>query len=163
MTQLGFDALPGGVVSLAMPDEGEFELGVLMLERSHDKASFERNRISSRRLSSLMRNSQQRRIVVGNLNTTPFSMLSSIFNEQSGMRSLVFQSGFVNTLGVLSLNSHVFGRNVFVSRDMVRKDFEFVDLPGRNEPVVFFSVLVRMSESDSQLGNAMATDYNAEY
>jgi hypothetical protein len=142
VTELGSNALPGGVVSLIMPDGGQFEIGVLMLERSVDKESFERNRISSRRLSSLMRSSQQRRLVVGNFNTTPFSMLSSIFNAQSRMYSLIFGSGFVNVLKSLNVNSSAFGRNVFVSSEISPKDLQFIAFTNGREPALFFSVLV---------------------
>jgi hypothetical protein len=158
IVELGFNALPGGVVSLGMPDGQQVELGVLMLQPSYNKASFERNRITSRRLSALMRNSSQRRVVVGDFNATPFSMLSSIFNEQSGMHSLLFKSFFSYRLGALDMRSGISGRNVFVSRDMTSERLEYLFMPDRQEPVVYFSVLSRVRDGGAQSGSASTND-----
>jgi hypothetical protein len=141
MRELGFDALPGGVATLVVANERVLELGVLLLEPSRDQDSFERNRISSRRLSSLMRNSFESRVVVGNFASSPFSMLSSVFNEQSRMNSMAFGGGIRQTIQVLDNTGFASGRNVFASRDMIRERFELIAEPSRKSPIVFFSVV----------------------
>jgi hypothetical protein len=142
MTDLGFEALPGGLITLKLSQGQALELGVLALTRSVDTASFERNRITSRRLSSLMRNSSAHRIVVGNFNSTPFSMLSSIYNEQAGMHSLVFGGSFAQVFSALSGFSSSGGRNVFVARDCGKERFEFIKVPHRAAPIILFAATI---------------------
>jgi hypothetical protein len=138
--ELGIGALPGGSIRLRLPDRSELLLGTMALTRSISKESFQRNRITSRRLSSIMRNSSESRLVVANFGTSPFSQLAAIYPEQTRMRSLMFGGGLLKTFDYRRWWSHFTYSNVFISKDLTRVGFERITLPERGSALLYFSV-----------------------
>jgi hypothetical protein len=140
ISELGLLAFPGGVISLNIPGYRRVELGVMALEPSLSGESFERNRVTARRLSSLMRNSIETRIVAASFNTTPFSQIASIYTEQTRMRSLMFGLGLLKTYNMLNPWSSFTYSNVFVSKDIKREKFERISLKDRTHAALYFKV-----------------------
>jgi hypothetical protein len=139
---LGVEAFPGGVFSLYPPGGRSIELGVMALVRSTTQEQFERNRITARRLSSVMRSSRAPLIVAAQFSTTPFSPFMAVYSEQVRLRSIMFGLGLYKTFNmenpvVISTDS-----NIFVSQDFSRVSFERIYLPMRERAALFFRVLL---------------------
>lgn len=115
---LGVNAWPGGVFNISLGGGVEFKLGVINLERSLSKDIFERNRVTARRLSSIMRDSDGLRIVAGQFNAAPFSQLVSVYSEQARMSSLMFGKSKLSSTGWAGPSIATAGRNVFVSKGL---------------------------------------------
>jgi hypothetical protein len=137
---LGVEAFPGGVFSLQVHDGRQIELGVMALSRSTSQELFERNRITARRLSSLMRNSREPRIVAAQFSTTPFSQLMALYPEQARLRSLMFGAGLHKTFNMEHPFVITTDSNIFVSRDFARLSFEAITIPERERTALFFRV-----------------------
>ncbi len=131
---LGVDAFPGGVFTLKPESCQEIELGVMALVPSKNQGDLQRNLITARRLSSLMRNSDALRIVTAQFSTTPFSAIMAIYPEQTRLRSLMYG------LGIKNLFSAQTGSNVFVSREFARVSYELLHYPGRARAMQYFKV-----------------------
>lgn len=140
---LGIEAYPGGTVRVRISDTKVIELGALMLAPSFSTEQFERNRISTRRLASLMRNSDATRIVVASFNATPFSQFASIYVEQARMRSVFFGRGLKKTYNMQSQLVPLLLSNALVSRDVQPIDVERIEIPGRSRAGIFFAVRIR--------------------
>ncbi len=147
---LGVNAEVGGFIPLEVATTKTVRLGLLDLTQAVTQAQFERNRISSRRLSSLVRNSADTRIVVGQFSATPFSQLVAIYTQQAKVRSLRFDSGLLGSLPLLAFCRTNCPAQVFVSKDVTPGTFEEVKLPGRNRPGLFFDVRVPLDEAGAQ-------------
>lgn len=147
---LGVNAEVGGFIPLEVTETKTLRLGLLDLRQATTQAEFERNRISSRRLSSLVRNGSGTRIVVGQFSATPFSQLVSIYSQQAKVRSLRFDAGLLRSLPVVAFCRDSCPAQVFVSRDVTPGNFEEIRLPGRARPGVFFKVSVPLDESRTQ-------------
>lgn len=141
---LGIEAYPGGTVRVRVADTKIVELGALVLEPSFSTAQFERNRISTRRLASLMRNSEATRIVVANFNATPFSQFASIYVEQARMRSVFFGRGMERSYDLQSHVVHLLLNNALVSRDVQPLLVERVEFPGRSRAGIFLAARIRL-------------------
>lgn len=140
---LGMEAYPGGTVGVRVADTKVVELGTLALAPSFSTEQFERNRVSTRRLASLMRNSDATRIVVANFNATPFSQFASIYVEQARMRSVFFGRGLKKTYDMQSKLVALSLSNALVSRDVQPLVVERIEIPGRSRAGIFFSVRMR--------------------
>jgi hypothetical protein len=140
--QLGLESFPGGVFTLQPPSGPAIEVGVMALKPSMSQEIFERNRITARRLSSLMRNSSAPRLVAAEFATTPFSSFVSVYSEQAKLRSLMFGQGLLKTFNLESPLALSNDSNVFVSRDLEPVVFERIILPGRARSVLYFEVRV---------------------
>jgi hypothetical protein len=137
---LGIEAFPGGVFVLQPEGMLPVEVGVMTMKPSTSQDIFERNRITSRRLASLMRNSHAPRLVAAQFNTTPFSPLMSIYPEQARLRSLMFGMGLQTLWGFERAPFAGATSNVFVSRDFVRQAFERIRIPECTHPALSFVV-----------------------
>jgi hypothetical protein len=137
---LGIEALPGGVFVLQPSETESIEVGVLALARSTSRGIFERNRVTARRLSSLMRNSGAPRVVVGQFGTTPFSQLMSVYPQQARMRSLMFGIGLLKTFDMNNPFIALTDSNVFVSTDLVRRGFERIHRSGQTHAALAFRI-----------------------
>lgn len=138
--QLGLEALPGGVFPLRLSNGAVLDLGVMALTPSDSQPTFERNRITSRRLSSLMRNSRAPRIVAAQFSTTPFSQFMAVYSEQTKMRSLMYGIGLLKTVDMNNPLSFSTESDVYVSRDITRLAFERIHMTGRSRAALFFDV-----------------------
>lgn len=147
---LGIEAFPGGVFVLEPEGEAPVEIGVMSMEPSTSQDVFERNRITSRRLASLMRNSHAPRLVVAQFNTTPFSQQMAIYPEQARLRSLMFGTGLGEFLGTSSPFVAAPTSNVFVSRNFVRNTFERVHLKSCKHPGLSFTI--RYARDSAEVG-----------
>jgi hypothetical protein len=137
---LGVDALPGGVLTLKPESCQEIELGVMALVPSRTQETLQRNLITSRRLSSLLRNSNALRIVAAQFSTTPFSQIISIYPEQTRLRSLRYGLGIKNLIKIENpLFSETVGQ-VFVSREFTRGSYELIKAAGREGAIQYFEV-----------------------
>lgn len=139
LQELGFGAMPGGLVKVRI-DSRSLELGLIALQPSLSKDSFESNRISSRRLASLMRASESSRVVVGSFNATPFSQLVSVYAEQVRMRSIFFGRGFRKTFDMTRAVVAFPFTNAFVSKDLRPVNVEVLRLAGHDRAAIAFSV-----------------------
>jgi hypothetical protein len=137
---LGIEAFPGGVFVLEPQGMIPIEVGVMTLDRSTSQSIFERNRVTARRLASLMRNSHAPRVVVAQFGTTPFSQLMNLYAEQTRMRSLMFGIGLHKTFDMENPLVAVTDSNVFVSRDLTREVFERIHLPQCKRAALFFRI-----------------------
>jgi hypothetical protein len=118
ISNLGVNALPGGVFAISLGGGVEFQLGVINLERSLSRDIFERIRVTARRLSSIMRDSDGLRIVAGQFSASPFSQLVSVYSEQARMSSLMFGKSKLSSTGWAGPSIANAGRNVFVSKGL---------------------------------------------
>lgn len=139
---LGINAEVGGFIPLVAGATKTVQLGLLDLVHVTNSANFERKRISSRRLSALVRNSADTRIVVGQFSTTPFSQLMSLYTQQARVRSLRFNSGLPAALRTLRFCQTDCPAQVFVSKDVVPEIFEEFPIAGRNQSGLYFKVMV---------------------
>jgi len=134
ITNLGVNSWPGGVFSLGLSDGAEIQLGVIALKRSSDQESFERNRVTARRLSSIMRDSDKARLVVGQFNATPFSQFVAVYSEQARMNSLMFGRMSLGTL------------NALASKDISSTNFIRIEIPGRSGDAFWFQLRMPVTE-----------------
>lgn len=139
---LGLNAYPGGVATLQLAPSKVVQLGVLIMEPSFSKAQFERNRISTRRLATLMRNSDETRILLANFNATPFSQFTSMYLDQARMRSLLFGHGLAKSYDLRDPMIHLLLSNGLVSRDVEPQYVELVRVLGRARSAIFASVRI---------------------
>lgn len=137
---LGLNAYPGGVATLRLTSSKVIQLGVLMMEPSFSKSQFERNRISTRRLATLMRNSEESRILLANFNATPFSQFTSMYLDQARMRSLLFGHGLTKTYDLRASMIHLLLSNGLVSRDIEPQQVELLSVSGRERAALFASM-----------------------
>lgn len=138
--KLGINAEVGGFIPIVASPAKTIQFGTLDLAIAKTATDFERKRISSRRLSSLVRNSVETRIVVGQFHATPFSELVVIYTKQAKVRSLRFNSGLLATFRVLANYQAECPSQVFVSKDVVPESFEEFPLAGRKQPGVYFRI-----------------------
>lgn len=139
---LGINAMSGGVVTARLSPQKTVEIGILVLEPSLSKEQFERNRVSARRLASLMRNSAATRIVMANFNATPFSQLTSMYVDQARMRSLMFGRGMFKTFNMNSPWVSFAASNILVSKDVEPIHIEQFVCPDRPQASWFFEIRV---------------------
>lgn len=144
---LGIEAFPGGIFSLSVPGRQSVELGVMALARSTSQELFERNRITARRLSSLMRSSKEPRIVAAQFGAAPFSQLMAVYSEQVRLRSLMCGLGLRKTFNMENPLVITTDSNIFVSRDFSRLSFERIHIPMRERAVLSFRVALPVSMS----------------
>lgn len=117
-TSLGVSAYPGAVVRIRVNRSFAPLLGVLALKPSRNQESLERNRITSRRLASVMRNGVGPRIAVLGLSTTPWSQFSYIFQEQTDMKSMLEHSGWREYIAIDKPYGIKTLHNIFVSPEL---------------------------------------------
>lgn len=115
---LGLHAYAGRVLQIRVNEQLKPLLGVLALQPSKNSESLERNRITSRRLATVMRNAKGPRMALLSLSATPFSQFSYIFQEQTDMRSLFFNIGWREYLTLYKKFGFRELHNIFVSPDM---------------------------------------------
>lgn len=144
---LGIRALPGGLFSLQLANGKKIEVGVLSLLPSANQLDFERNRISSRRLSALIRSSRLPRIVAAEFSTTPFSQLVAIYPEQARVRPLLHKADahFSRIPGYS--RDLIADSTVFVSKDFTQITFEQLRVPWRERFMLFFRVQLLDNET----------------
>jgi hypothetical protein len=139
---LGLQALPGGWCSVALSPNHSLEVGFLALKPSRDAQSFERNRISARRLSSLMRNSERPRLLLANFNATPTSQLVAIYPEQTRMYSLRFGAKMSSILSSFNYFGSARGLQAYASFQVAPESFELLARPNHSRPMMYFSIFV---------------------
>jgi hypothetical protein len=139
---LGINADVGGLIPLLVGENKTVQIGTLDLKYAKSAVDFERKRVSSRRLSALVRNGVDTRIVVGQFNSTPFSQLVSIYSQQARVRSLRFNAGLFEALSILKYCQTECPAQVFVSRDVRPGQLEEFHLDGREQPALLFKVSV---------------------
>jgi hypothetical protein len=139
---LGFRAMPGGVVGLKLPSGAVVDVGVIELRSSTTPNEFERNRVSARRLASYMRNSDATRLVVGSFHSTPFSQLVSVFTSQARMRSVWYGRGMMKTYDMNDVTSYFSFSHGLVSRDMRPASVERLTIPGCARSGLFVDLII---------------------
>jgi hypothetical protein len=140
--QLGIGAEAGGFIPLLVGENKTVQIGAIDLKYASNAIDFERKRISSRRLSALVRNGVDTRIVVGQFRSTPFSQLVSIYSQQARVRSLRFNAGIFKAQSILNYCQAECAAQVFVSRDVIPGQLEEFQMDGRQQPALFFQVSV---------------------
>lgn len=139
---LGINALPGGVATVRVSPQKTIDIGMLTLEPSFSTEQFERNRVSSRRLASLMRNSAATRVVMATFNATPFSQLTSMYIDQARLRSVMFGRGMFKTYDMRNPWASFAVSNILVSRDVEPIKVERIACPDRPHALWFFEIRV---------------------
>lgn len=134
---LGLNAFPGGVVPVEVAPDVVLKLGVLALEPSFSKAQFERNRVTARRLSSIMRGGQGTRVVLANFNATPFSQLAYVYRKQARLRSAFYGMGLLASWDMRSWWARFSASDVLISKDARPIRRERVELPSRSHAAWF--------------------------
>ncbi len=152
-SDMGLRAFPGGWSALALSERQVLEVGFLSLMTSLNRELFEQNRISARRLSSLMRNSENPRIVLANFNATPTSQLVAVYPNQTRMYSLRFGASISNIRSVFDFFAPERGLQAFASYQVAPESFELLSWPKRARPLFYFSVQVPRGVTDSEQGN----------
>ncbi len=139
---LGINAAVGGFIPVQLTAGKTVQIGTIDLKQATTPADFEQKRISARRLSALIRNGADTRIVLGQFNCTPFSQLVSIYTQQARVRSLRFNSGPLQSLRILRYCRTECPAQAFVSRDVLPEHVEEFRLAGREQQGLFFRVLI---------------------
>jgi hypothetical protein len=92
-TEYGYGALPGVLGSFETPDGVLFQLGAFDLMLSSSQDSFNKSRLTSRRLASALKYSAEPRIVVGAFRASVTSQLVNMYSDQLKLRSIFFDGG----------------------------------------------------------------------
>jgi hypothetical protein len=134
----GFGALPATYERLRLPEGEIVEIGALSLSPIQDQDTFEDNKLTSRRIATLVRNSSRHRIVVGSFFGSPFSKIVSMYVRQGRLRSVMFGRGFQSTWDMQSSLIRLPADHAFVSRRIKVEEVELFDLPGaRHRGMIF--------------------------
>jgi hypothetical protein len=128
--------------TIELPQQEMLELGVLSLSPIHDQASFENNKVTARRMATLVRNSACNRIFVGSFFESPFSKNVSIFSRQGRLRSVMFGRGVNSTWDMHSRFLRIPADHAFVSRRIMVEEVGLVDLPQSRHRGIFFKAVV---------------------
>lgn len=92
-SDLGILSHPGGAIRIKIAEGFEPLLGVMALESSVNADIFERNRVTSRRMASILRNTPGYRLAFLRLASAPFSQFAYVFQEQTDMKSFLYDIG----------------------------------------------------------------------
>ncbi len=92
-SDLGILSHPGGAIRIKIAEGFEPLLGVMALEASMNADIFERNRVTSRRMASILRNTPGYRLAFLRLASAPFSQFAYVFQEQTDMKSFLYDIG----------------------------------------------------------------------
>ncbi len=138
---VGFGALPSMYEELQLPDGSILELGALLLSPSVDQDAFEDNKVTARRIVTLVRNSSRHRIVVGSFFDSPFSKIVSLYTRQGRLRSVMFGRGFRNTWDMQSYFPRLPADHAFVSKYINVQDVSLFDVPTSRHRGMFFRAI----------------------
>lgn len=92
-SNLGILSHAGGVIRVKIAEGIEPLLGVMALEPSKSADIFERNRVTSRRMASILRNTPGYRLAFLRIASSPFSQFAYVFQQQTDMKSLLYNIG----------------------------------------------------------------------
>jgi len=163
VSNLGINSRPGGVVAVKLPSGALISLGVINLSPAFNQRDFERNRVSARRLASVMRNSDSTRLVIGDFYATPLSQFVSVFTEQARLRSLWYGQGIVKTYDMRRMLSHFTLSHALVSRDLRPAKVERVSIPECSRAGIFTELVLQehSSSNDEKYARELVTDESA--
>lgn len=136
----GFGGLPAMYGMIELPKQEMLELGVLSLSPIKDQESFEDNKLTARRMATLVRNSARHRMLIGSFFESPFSKNVSIFSRQGRLRSVMFGRGLHSTWDMHSTFLRMPADHAFVSRRIVVEEVELVDVQQSHHRGMFFKV-----------------------
>jgi hypothetical protein len=137
----GFGALPALYEELSLPDGTILEFGALLLSPVTDQEAFEDNKVTARRIATLVRNSSRHRIVVGSFFGSPFSKIVSLYTRQGRLRSVMFGRGFRNTWDMQSALLKLPADHAFVSRYIGVQDVTLFEAPTSRHRGLFFTAI----------------------
>jgi hypothetical protein len=138
---VGFGALPAMYEQLSLPDGSTLEFGALLLSPITNQSAFEDNKVTARRIVTLVRNSSRHRIVVGSFFGSPFSKIVSLYTRQGRLRSVMFGRGFRNTWDVQNPFLKLPADHAFVSRYIEVQDVRLLDVPTAHHRGIFFRAI----------------------
>lgn len=138
---IGFGALPAMYEELSLPDGSIVELGALLLSPVTDQGAFEDNKVTARRMATLVRNSSRHRIVVGSFFDSPFSKIVSLYTRQGRLRSVMFGRWFQNTWDMQSAFLKLPADHAFVSRYISVQDVTLFEAPTSRHRGIFFRAI----------------------
>lgn len=92
--EYGYGSLPGVLGDFQTSDGTPFQLAAFDLIVSSTQDSFNKSRITARRLASALKYSTEPRIVVGAFRASVTSQLVDMYVDQLKLRSIFFNSGF---------------------------------------------------------------------
>lgn len=157
VSNLGINARPGGVLGVRLSRGKLIDMGVINLSPAFNQGDFERNRVSARRLASVMRNSDSTRLVIGNFYATPLSQFVSVFTEQARLRSVWYDHGLVKTYDMRSFFARFTLSHALISRDLAPARVERLTIPGCAHAGIFSELLVEELSSASGERSARET------
>ncbi len=143
---IGFGALPAMYEELSLPDGSVVELGALLLSPITNQGAFEDNKVTARRIVTLVRNSSRHRIVVGSFFDSPFSKIVSLYTRQGRLRSVMFGRGFPNTWDMQSSFHRLQADHAFVSKYILVQDVSLFDAPTTRHRGIFFRAIFEPRE-----------------
>jgi len=118
-TEYGYGALPGVFGNFQTPDGVPFQLAAFDLIVSSTQDSFNKSRITARRLASALKYSTEPRIVVGAFRASVTSQLVDMYVDQLKLRSIFFNAGLSQLwrclVGSLALSRNL---NVFTAKNI---------------------------------------------
>jgi len=119
-TDFGYGALPGVFGSLRVDRAVVLELGVLDLLPTWSQDSFGASRVTSRRLATLMKFSDNPRVVMGAFRSSPTSQIAKMYVEEVHLNSIFFDGGLTRLVSVMkSALGLGHGLGVFTARSIV--------------------------------------------
>lgn len=138
---IGFGALPALYEELSLADGTIVEFGALLLSPVTDQEAFEDNKVTARRMATLVRNSSRHRMVVGSFFDSPFSKIVSLYTRQGRLRSVMFGRGFQNTWDMQSAFLKLPADHAFVSRYISVQDVTLFEAPTSRHRGIFFRAI----------------------
>lgn len=146
-TEYGFDALPAVMGSLQTPDGASFLLGAFDLLPASSQESFNKSRLTSRRLASAIKFSAEPRIVVGAFRASVTSQVVDMYVEQLKLRSIFFNGGLSRAFALVG-DSIPFQRNlnVFTARKIQVSGVEDGSADERGSAFVTFTARIPRAE-----------------
>lgn len=149
-TEYGFGALPAVLGTFETTDGARFQLGAMDLVLSSSQDSFNRSRLTSRRLASALKYSAEPRIVVGAFRASVTSQLVDMYIDQLKLRSIFFNSG-LGRVGQSLVDSLYLSRNLnaFTARKIEVQSQREVRFHDHESAALIFTVRVPRTGSPS--------------
>lgn len=116
---LGHGALPGVFGALQVDQDAILEIGAIDLIPVRSQESFGSDRVTSRRLATLIKFSERPRMVVGAFRGSPTSQIVKMYVDELHLHSVFFNGGMARIAAIfreaIGLGA---GLNVFASNDV---------------------------------------------
>ncbi len=141
--EMGVDSLPALSMRMRAPGGEPILLGALSLVPPSSQDAFFRNKVTSRRIATLMRYSEEPRLAIGSFQSAPFSPLVSMYVRQVRLWSVMFDRGLFRTFDVSDPLVRLTLDHAFVSRDLQVTSLEMLEGISRRRRGMAFGLVMR--------------------